>query len=113
MSASLSLVVNNAGEAPATAIARPSQDTGPARVDVPLSGRRVRPSGSGRRHEWRGMTRRFGAAVRTDRGAVTAEYAIVIMAAVAFAGLLVAIMRSGEIRAILVDLVQNALGSAG
>ncbi len=59
------------------------------------------------------MTRRFGAAVRTDRGAVTAEYAIVIMAAVAFAGLLVAIMRSGEIRAILVDLVQNALGSAG
>lgn len=51
--------------------------------------------------------------MRTDRGAVTAEYAIVIMAAVAFAGLLVAIMRSGEIRAILVDLVQNALGSAG
>ena len=32
------------------------------------------------------------------------------MAAVAFAGLLVAIMRSGEIRAMLVDLVQNALG---
>lgn len=50
---------------------------------------------------------------RDDRGAVTAEYAIVIMAAVAFAGLLVAIMRSGEIRALLVDLVQNALGSAG
>jgi len=48
-----------------------------------------------------------------DRGAVTAEYAIVIMAAVAFAGLLVAIMRSGEIRQMLVDLVQNALGSAG
>lgn len=48
-----------------------------------------------------------------DRGAVTAEYAIVIMAAVAFAGLLVAIMRSGEIRAMLVDLVQNALGMGG
>ena len=56
---------------------------------------------------------RRGAPVRDDRGAVTAEYAIVIMAAVAFAGLLVAIMRSGEIRAMLVDLVQNALGSAG
>lgn len=51
--------------------------------------------------------------VREDRGAVTAEYAIVIMAAVAFAGLLVAIMRSGEIRQMLVDLVQNALGMAG
>lgn len=48
-----------------------------------------------------------------DRGAVTAEYAIVIMAAVAFAGLLVAIMRSNEVRQMLVDLVQNALGSAG
>lgn len=48
-----------------------------------------------------------------DRGAVTAEYAIVIMAAVAFAGLLVAIMRSSEIRQMLVDLVQSALGTAG
>ncbi|MBO1901622.1 DUF4244 domain-containing protein [Leucobacter weissii] len=48
-----------------------------------------------------------------ERGAVTAEYAIVIMAAVAFAGLLVAIMRSGEIRQLLVELVQNALGAAG
>ncbi len=38
---------------------------------------------------------------------------MVIMAAVAFAGLLVAIMRSSEIRAMLVDLVENALGAAG
>lgn len=50
---------------------------------------------------------------RDDRGAVTAEYAIVIMAAVAFAGLLVAILRSTEIRAMLVQLVENALGAAG
>ncbi|RGE19418.1 DUF4244 domain-containing protein [Leucobacter sp. wl10] len=48
-----------------------------------------------------------------ERGAVTAEYAIVIMAAVAFAGLLVAIMRSDEIRAMLVQLVENALGTGG
>lgn len=48
-----------------------------------------------------------------ERGAVTAEYAIVIMAAVAFAGLLVAIMRSEEIRAMLVGLVENALGTGG
>lgn len=64
-----------------------------------------------------GLRRRFFpqrlAGLRGDRGAVTAEYAIVIMAAVAFAGLLVAIMRSGEIRAVLVDLVQSALGVAG
>lgn len=53
------------------------------------------------------------AAVGDDRGAVTAEYAIVILAGVAFAGLLVAILRSDEVRQVLVDLVQNALGSAG
>lgn len=52
------------------------------------------------------------ALVDDERGAVTAEYAIVIMAAVAFAGLLVAIMRSSEIRAMLVQLVENALGTA-
>ncbi|KIP52787.1 DUF4244 domain-containing protein [Leucobacter komagatae] len=48
-----------------------------------------------------------------ERGAVTAEYALVIMAAVAFAGLLIVIMRSEEVRSMLLSLVQNALGSAG
>lgn len=44
-----------------------------------------------------------------DTGASTAEYAIVTMAAVAFAGVLVVIMRSGEVREILTDLVRRAL----
>ena len=44
-----------------------------------------------------------------DRGAATAEYAIAMMAAVAFAGLLVVIMRSEEVRTILFDLVNQAL----
>lgn len=44
-----------------------------------------------------------------DTGAATAEYAITTMAAVAFAGLLVAIMRSDEVRGILTDLVRRAL----
>lgn len=48
-----------------------------------------------------------------ERGAVTAEYALIIMAAVAFAGLLITILRSDEVRAMLVNLVQTALGSAG
>lgn len=51
--------------------------------------------------------------LRDERGAATAEYAIVIMAAVGFAGLLVVILRSGEVQAILTDLVQRALNSAG
>ncbi|QNA93314.1 MULTISPECIES: DUF4244 domain-containing protein [unclassified Microbacterium] len=44
-----------------------------------------------------------------DTGAATAEYAITTMAAVAFAGLLVAIMRSDEVRGILTNLVRRAL----
>ena len=61
----------------------------------------------------RGMLHRMTARLRDDTGAATAEYAIVIMAAVGFAGLLVVILRSGEVQAILTDLVQRALTSAG
>lgn len=71
------------------------------------------PATRGRKRDARRMPRNVRALLRDERGAVTAEYAIVIMAAVAFAGLLVAIMSSSEIRGMLVDLVQSALGSAG
>jgi len=57
--------------------------------------------------------RRMGNRLREEAGAATAEYAIVIMAAVGFAGLLVMILRSGEVQSILTDLVQRALNSAG
>jgi hypothetical protein len=46
---------------------------------------------------------------KSDQGAETAEYAIATMAAVGFAGLLVVIMRSDEVKAILFDLVRSAL----
>jgi hypothetical protein len=51
--------------------------------------------------------------LRDDAGAATAEYAITIMAAVGFAGLLVAILRSSEVQGILTDLVHRALTVAG
>jgi hypothetical protein len=44
-----------------------------------------------------------------DDGAATAEYAIATMAAVAFAGLLVVILQSDEVRGMLLDLVRRAL----
>ncbi|CAN7440483.1 DUF4244 domain-containing protein [Microbacterium maritypicum] len=53
--------------------------------------------------------RRAEALFGDDTGAATAEYAITTMAAVAFAGLLVVIMRSDEVRGILTDLVRRAL----
>lgn len=46
-------------------------------------------------------------------GAATAEYAIATMAAVGFAGLLVVIMRSEQVRGMLMDLVQRALTFSG
>ncbi|MEI3867419.1 DUF4244 domain-containing protein [Microbacterium sp. CCNWLW134] len=56
------------------------------------------------------LTRRRAATLFTDdTGAATAEYAIATMAAVAFAGLLVLIMRSDEVRGILTELVRRAL----
>jgi hypothetical protein len=51
--------------------------------------------------------------VADEQGAATAEYAITIMAAVGFAGLLVVILRSGEVQAILTGLVTSALSVGG
>ncbi len=47
--------------------------------------------------------------VHEENGAATAEYVIATMAAVGFAGLLVVILRSDEVRAVLTDMVQRAL----
>ena len=70
------------------------------------------PWRAGIRRDW---TRARGARFdwRSDDGAATAEYAITIMAAVGFAGLLVVILRSEEVRGILTDLVRSALSIAG
>lgn len=65
--------------------------------------RRVRVR-AGRRGEGTVRSRLAG-----DRGSATAEYAVVILAAVAFAGVLVAVMRSGEVQQVLTDLVRGAL----
>jgi hypothetical protein len=51
---------------------------------------------------------RFAGTTR-DAGLATAEYAVVMIAAVGFAGLLVVILRSSEIRETLTNLVRDAL----
>ena len=48
-----------------------------------------------------------------EEGASTAEYGIVMLAAVGFAGLLVLILKSAEVRSMLLDIVRNALSIAG
>lgn len=48
-----------------------------------------------------------------ETGSATAEYAIATLAAVGFAGLLVVILRSGEVRGMLTDLIHHALSISG
>ncbi|MFQ6172210.1 DUF4244 domain-containing protein [Oryzobacter sp. R7] len=57
----------------------------------------------------RGIVRR----VRTtgEEGMTTAEYAVGTLAAVAFAALLLAIVRSGPVRSALSQVIVGALGS--
>jgi Protein of unknown function (DUF4244) len=45
----------------------------------------------------------------SESGMATAEYAIATLAAVGFAGLLVLIMRSDEVRGFLLNLIRTAL----
>jgi hypothetical protein len=47
--------------------------------------------------------------VADEEGAATAEYAIATMAAVGFAGLLVVILRSNEVRGLLLGIIRSAL----
>lgn len=79
-----------------------------------LSVRSALSASLGQLARWRDAARgEVEQGLQADEGAVTAEYAVVIMGAVAFAGVLVAIMRSGEVRAFLLNLVEQALSSAG
>lgn len=46
---------------------------------------------------------------RPESGAATAEYAVVLIAATAFAGLLLALLKSDTVRSLLISLVKQAL----
>jgi Flp pilus assembly pilin Flp len=51
--------------------------------------------------------------LRREDGAATAEYAVATLAAVGFAGLLVVILRSDEVRQMLTEVVRTALTLPG
>ncbi|MCL1898128.1 MAG: DUF4244 domain-containing protein [Micrococcales bacterium] len=48
-------------------------------------------------------------ALREEKGGITAEYAIAILAAAGFAGLLLAILTSSAVRGWLMGIVEKAL----
>ncbi|MBU6144699.1 MAG: DUF4244 domain-containing protein [Acidobacteria bacterium] len=47
--------------------------------------------------------------IKEEDGATTAEYVIITLAAVGFAGLLLGILRSDEVRTMLLELVRGAI----
>lgn len=47
---------------------------------------------------------------RDDKGMATAEYALVTVAAAAFAGVLIALLKSAAVRNLLMGIVTSALG---
>ncbi len=55
----------------------------------------------------RGLTRLRGRV--KDAGMATAEYAIATLAAVGFAGLLIVVLRSDEVRGLLTGIIRQAL----
>lgn len=91
-----------ARELPEPPAGRPAQDAhdrsrrgpDPVEVGTPGAGR-----GDRRRLRW------------DDAGMATAEYAIATVAAAGFAGLLIAILRSDEVRGLLLGIVRGALST--
>jgi hypothetical protein len=55
------------------------------------------------------MLRRLGAIYRRDDGMTTAEYAVGLIAAVAFAGILYKVVTSGTVLSALTAIVERAL----
>lgn len=57
------------------------------------------------------MTRiRRGLDPRDDAGMATTEYALVTVAAAAFAGVLIALLKSAPVRDLLMGIIRSALG---
>ncbi|MGV9242656.1 DUF4244 domain-containing protein [Streptomyces sp. NPDC003710] len=64
---------------------------------------------AGVRARTRALVRRVRSAVQRDSGMVTSEYAVGIIAAVAFAAVLYKVLTSGQVSAELQDIVKRAL----
>lgn len=92
-----------------TAVAEPTGCYGTSCGDEPLELSTALSAAERETHE----AERYAPAGDVEEGASTAEYGIVMLAAVGFAGLLVVILKSDEVRSMLLDIVRNALSIAG
>lgn len=86
------------GTTPATAVPAAADDPRDSDPDAGASGVRDRD-----------LLVTPGTGPADDAGMATAEYAIATVAAAGFAGLLVVILRSGEVRELLLGIIRSAL----
>ncbi|WP_291526959.1 DUF4244 domain-containing protein [Bifidobacterium sp. UBA744] len=49
--------------------------------------------------------------VEPERGAATVEYALIVVAAAAFAGILIAVIKSGFVKTLITNIIKTALGT--
>lgn len=84
---------------------------GPEPVPAGSSGSATRGDGVARPERMRTVARvlRGKGVPASDAGMATAEYAIATVAAVGFAGLLMVVLRSGEVQGLLLGLIRGAL----
>ncbi|WP_336854810.1 DUF4244 domain-containing protein [Sinomonas albida] len=110
------LAANRALEHPGSGAEEPYEVVSPARAaehSGTWSERSLRGGGSTWAQRPKTAVRRPPAARledgRSEAGMATAEYAIATLGAVAFAGLLVVILRSDEVRGFLLGIIRSAL----
>lgn len=60
-------------------------------------------------HHMTKLRHRLSTALRDDTGASTAEYAITVLAACGFAAVLVVLLKSGQVRSLLLGIITSAL----
>ncbi|GGC04354.1 DUF4244 domain-containing protein [Cellulomonas carbonis] len=88
---------------------RVARAAGTGATPTARAGRSGRRDRTARYARLRRLRDRASASVRGDLGMATAEYAIATVAAAGFAGLLIAVLRSDEVRGMLAQIVRGAL----
>lgn len=87
------------------------QRNDPSFIDRGKDGASTKASTNTGLEESNGTTHREISPDHPELGASTAEYGVVMLAAVGFAGLLVAILKSGEVKELLMGIIRTALST--
>ncbi|MBT2515069.1 DUF4244 domain-containing protein [Arthrobacter sp. ISL-30] len=91
------------------AFGQPNTPGSPSQLDAPAAVRELYPGASAIEPVRQVPQKKTSHNSPSELGMATAEYAIATLAAVGFAGILVVILRSEEVRGFLLNLIRTAL----